>query len=111
VESGLRVLKIKTIYSILKFYTGLKYSCAQEIALISAKERYKISNDYVVKIAYYRPGTTVWDGFIVLFLSFFTYLRWRFDLSNAVVYNSKFFDHVFDFSKNNWPQKPKTRMK
>jgi glycosyltransferase involved in cell wall biosynthesis len=106
VESGLRFLKVKTIGSILKFYTGMKYSCAQEIALISAREGFKIDNDFVVEIAYYRPGTTIWDGFIVLFLSFFTFLRWRFRLESAVSCDSKMLKTSFNLSKGYWP-KPK----
>lgn len=103
VESGLRVLKIKTVGSILRFYTGMKYSCAQEIALISAREGYKINNNYTVDIAYYRPGTTVLDGFIVLFLSFVTYFRWLLRLSREPIMDLKLFDRAFDFSRNNWP--------
>ena len=104
VESGLRFLKVKTIEPILKFYTGLKYSCAQEIALISAREGFKINNNFVVEIAYYRPGTTVWDGFIVLFLSFLTYLRWLFRLTGVVSFDTAFFKTSFDDSRRYWPK-------
>jgi glycosyltransferase involved in cell wall biosynthesis len=107
VESGLRFLKVKTIGPILKFYTGLKYSCAQEIALISAREGFKIDNDFMVKIAYYRPGTTVLDGFIVLFLSFFTYFRWRFHLGSVISGDAKLFKASFDQSKIYWTQSRK----
>ncbi len=111
VESGLRFLKVKTIAPILKFYTGMKYSCAQEIALISAREGFKIDNDFVVEISYYRPGTTVWDGFIVLFLSFFTFLRWRFRLGSIVSLDSQVLKTSFDQSKGYWPKSRKRRSK
>ena len=75
VESGLRFLKVKTLRPILDFYTGVGYSCAQEIALISARRGFKIDNDFKVGIAYYRAGTTLWDGFIVLFMSLLAYAR------------------------------------
>jgi glycosyltransferase involved in cell wall biosynthesis len=104
VESGLRFLKVETIKPILRFYTGLKYSCAQEIALISAREGFKIDNDFVVRISYYRAGTTIWDGFIVLFLSFFTYLRWRFRLTSVVSIDEDFFQASFNSSVNYWPK-------
>lgn len=81
VESGLRLLKVRTLSPILRYYTGVKYSCAQEIAFISAREGFKIDNDFEVEIAYYRPGTTVWDGFIVLALSLFVFTRWILRLS------------------------------
>lgn len=104
VESGLRFLKVKTIGPILKFYTGLKYSCAQEIALISAREGFKIDNNFVVEIAYYRPGTTIWDGFVVLFLSFLTYLRWLFRLTRIVSFDTAFFQTSFENSRGYWPK-------
>jgi glycosyltransferase involved in cell wall biosynthesis len=75
VESGLRLLQVRTLPVILSFYTGIKYSCAQEIALITARSGFRIDNDFLVKIAYYRAGTTVWDGFIVLALSLWCFGR------------------------------------
>jgi glycosyltransferase involved in cell wall biosynthesis len=111
VESGLRFLKVKTIKPILKFYTGLKYSCAQEIALISAREGFKIDNNFVVKISYYRPGTTVWDGFIVLFLSFLTYLRWRFRLTGMISFDAALFQTSFNSSRGYWPKARKRNFK
>ncbi|HET9870266.1 MAG TPA: glycosyltransferase family 2 protein [bacterium] len=82
VESGLRLLRVGVLERILAYYTGVQYSCAQEIALISAREGCRIDNDYLVRIAYYRPGTTVWDGFIVLALSLYAYGRWKLKLRN-----------------------------
>jgi len=111
VESGLRFLKVKTIKPILRFYTGLKYSCAQEIALISAREGFKIDNDFIVKISYYRAGTTIWDGFIVLFLSFLTYLRWRFRLTSVVSIDEVFFQGAFNSSRSYWPKARKRNLK
>jgi glycosyltransferase involved in cell wall biosynthesis len=80
VESGLRMLKVRTILPILRFYTGSGYSCAQEIALISARLGFRIDNDLRVRVDHYRPGTTVWDGFIVLFYSLLAYGRCRLGL-------------------------------
>lgn len=75
VESGLRLLQVRTLPTILSFYTGIKYSCAQEIALITARAKFRIDNQFLVKIAYYRAGTTVLDGFIVLTLSLWCFGR------------------------------------
>ncbi len=77
VESGLRFMRAKVIPRLLDYFTGWRYSCAQEIALITALAGFRVDNTYVVKIAYYRPGTTLWDGFIVLFMSFYTWGRVR----------------------------------
>ncbi len=83
VESGMRFIRVSALAPILRYYTGYKYSCAQEIALLSARQGLKVSNDFEVRIDYYRPGTTVKDGFIVLALSFAAFLRWRLDLPKA----------------------------
>jgi glycosyltransferase involved in cell wall biosynthesis len=95
VESGLRLLQVHTLPTILSFYTGIKYSCAQEIALITARAGFRIDNQFQVKIAYYRAGTTIWDGFIVLTLSLWCFTRMlggvreSFDIQNSV--NAKAF--------------------
>ncbi len=76
VESGMRFLKVSALEPILRYYTGFRYSCAQEIALLSALQGLNVSNDFLVRIAYYRPGTTIKDGFIVLALSVLAFVRW-----------------------------------
>jgi glycosyltransferase involved in cell wall biosynthesis len=81
VESGFRFLRARCLPLILPYFTGWKYSCAQEIAIITALQRLRIRNDYPVKIHYYRPGTTAMDGLAVLVMSLFSWLRvktgWR----------------------------------
>jgi len=100
VESGLRFLKASTLPGILKYYTGVKYSCAQEIALISARSGFKIDNRFQVEIAYYRAGTTVWDGFIVLGLSFYTFARWIFKRENKIELNLDLMERSYRESQN-----------
>ena len=107
VESGLRLLRVKTLKSLLRYYTGVKYSCAQEIALISARSGFKIDNEFLVEIAYYRAGTTLWDGFIVLGLSFLGFLRWRFGLSAGVFFDTLFTRESFRASQRLWKKTKK----
>lgn len=102
VESGFRLLRVKTLGPILNYYTGVKYSCAQEIALISARSGFKIDNDFQVDIAYYRPGTTLWDGFIVLFLSLVTFIRWRLKIFSVSSPSSSQMENAFRGSKELW---------
>ena len=101
-NQGLRFLKVKTLEPILKYYTGVKYSCAQEIALISARSGFDIDNDFEVDIAYYRPGTTMWDGFIVLFLSIFAYGKWFFGLKSKVSFALPLMEESFIASNKLW---------
>ncbi len=81
VESGMRFLRVRSLDPILDYFMGWRYSCAQEIALISAKLGMRVDNSFKVEINYYRPGTTIWDGFVVVLMSFLVWLRllvkWR----------------------------------
>lgn len=108
VESGLRLLKVKTLRPILSYYTGMRYSCAQEIALVSARSGFKIDNDFLVKIAYYRAGTTVWDGFIVLFVSLLAFGRWFFGISGKTEVNSSLM--IESFERSNALRRGKTKI-
>ena len=105
VESGLRLLKVKTLIPILSYYTGVKYSCAQEIALVSARSGFKIDNEFKVDIAYYRAGTTIWDGFIVLFLSLLAFFRCVLGLSGNVLFDVPLMRSSFDDSRALWNRK------
>jgi len=82
IECGLRFIKIKVIPSLLKYYTGFKYSCAQEIAIITARLKYKIGNNFPTQIVYYRPRTKLPDVFINLIMGTFALLRVMFALEN-----------------------------
>lgn len=109
VESGLRLLRVKTLEPVLTYYTGVKYSCAQEIALVSARSGFKIDNDFQVDIAYYRAGTTVWDGFIVLFYSFLAFGRWRLGLAKKVDHDIPLIRNAFEASGKPLKKKNKAR--
>ncbi len=80
VESGFRFMRARVVPHLLDYFTGWRYSCAQEIALITALGGFRVNNTFVVRIAYYRPGTTIWDGFIVLLMSLYTFARVRLGL-------------------------------
>jgi glycosyltransferase involved in cell wall biosynthesis len=105
VESGLRLLKVKTLIPILRYYQGVKYSCAQEIALISARSGFKIDNEFKVKVPRYRAGTTVWDGFIVLALSLFVFARLVVKADSNVSGDSSLMKRSFQQSCALWKRK------
>lgn len=77
VESGFRFMRAAVVPRLLDYFTGWRYSCAQEIALITAAAGFRVDNTRMVKIAYYRPGTTIWDGVIVLLMSLYTFGRMK----------------------------------
>lgn len=105
VESGLRLLRVKTLPTILSYYTGIKYSCAQEIALITARAGFRVDNDFWVEIAYYRPGTTFSDGFIVLGLSLWCWGRMLLRIRKEVEVESAFNRETYLHSIRYWKKK------
>lgn len=105
VESGLRLLKVKTLEPILRYYRGVKYSCAQEIALISARSGFRIDNEFEVKVPLYRAGTTVWDGFIVLAMSLFVFGCRLLGMSSQVSWNSALMRNSLKQSQALWKRK------
>lgn len=109
VESGLRLLKVKTLRPILEYYWGVKYSCAQEIALISARQGFRIDNEYKVEVPRYRAGTTVWDGFIVLGVSLLIYTRQTLGLARPVSSDETLMKESFNHSRGLWGRKSSLR--
>ena len=105
VESGLRLLKVGTLGPILRYYQGVKYSCAQEIALISARSGFTIDNEFQVEVPRYRAGTTVWDGFIVLGLSLWVLLRLWLRIASPVAWDSVLMENSRHQSQALWKRK------
>jgi glycosyltransferase involved in cell wall biosynthesis len=61
VESGFRGLRLKVLPPLLDYYTGHRYSCAQEIAILTARLGFRIDNDFPAPIARYRSQTGLRD--------------------------------------------------
>lgn len=62
VECGFRLFRAVILRDLIRFFTGRRYGCAQEIAVITACCGWKVDNTPRISIAYYRPGTRVRDG-------------------------------------------------
>jgi glycosyltransferase involved in cell wall biosynthesis len=104
VESGMRFLRVGSLSKILEYYLGKRYSCAQEIALLSVRQGLKVSNEYKVDVPNYRAGTTFWDGFAVLAYSLLAFGRWRLDLPVRKKDETEFFKKALTVSKGLWPR-------
>lgn len=102
VESGMRYLRLGAVPSILKYYRGRGYSCAQEIALLSVRQGLKVANDFLVEVPRYRAGTTLWDGFNVLFQSLGAFFRWRLDRPVRRTEEAALFLRAWEDSKRSW---------
>jgi hypothetical protein len=68
VECGLRLFRAAMLQDLIRYFTGRRYGCAQEIAVITARCGWKIDNTRRISIAYYRAGTRVRDGLTNLWM-------------------------------------------
>ncbi len=76
VESGFRAMRLRVIPALLDYYTGVRYSCAQEIAILTARLGFRVDNRFVTAIRLYRSQTALRDVFLNAFLGFWAFGRW-----------------------------------
>ncbi|HEY3368970.1 MAG TPA: glycosyltransferase family 2 protein [Symbiobacteriaceae bacterium] len=62
-ECGFRLFRAAILTDILRFFTGRRYGCCQELAVITARRGWRIDNTVLIPVDFYRPGTRVRDGF------------------------------------------------
>lgn len=82
VECGFRVMRAAVLPHLLKYFTGLRYGCAQEIGIITALLGFQISNDLPARINYYRAGARMRDGLVNLAMGLFAFLRVKLGITN-----------------------------
>ena len=76
VESGFRGMRLKVLPALLDYYTGYRYSCAQEIAILTARLGFRVDNNFPTIIQRYRSQTGLSDVVINAALGFWAFLRW-----------------------------------
>lgn len=74
-ECGFRVMRVDVLVDMLPYFTGRRYGCCQEIAVITARRGWRIDNSFPTRIAYYRPGARVRDGVNNLLMGLTAFLR------------------------------------
>lgn len=75
VECGFRLMRLDVLRATLPFFTGRRYGCAQEIAIITARLHFRISNDFRCTVAFYRKGARLRDGVNNLLMGLGAFLR------------------------------------
>ncbi len=79
IECGFRFMKAGIIPEIMKYYTGFKYSCEQEIGIIAGRLNYEIDNNYLIRPRFYRSrGTKIPDGIINVFFGMRAFIKVKF---------------------------------
>jgi glycosyltransferase involved in cell wall biosynthesis len=76
VESGFRVMRMKVLPSLLDYYIGYRYSCAQEIAILTARLGFTVDNRFRIAIQHYRSQTGLRDVITNASLGAWVYLHW-----------------------------------
>jgi glycosyltransferase involved in cell wall biosynthesis len=76
VESGFRGMRLRVLAPLLDYYTGYRYSCAQEIAVLTARLGFRVDNDFRTVIRLYRSQTGVRDVAVNAGLGFWAFARW-----------------------------------
>ena len=76
VESGFRALRLKVLPPLLNYFTGCRYSCAQEIAILTVRLGFRVDNSFLTAIRTYRSQTGVRDVLINACFGMLAYARW-----------------------------------
>lgn len=74
-ECGFRVFRADVLGDIIRYFTGRRYGCAQEIAIITARRGWRIDNNLVIPVDIYRAGTRIRDGFTNLWAGLTAWVR------------------------------------
>lgn len=75
VECGFRVMRAGVLPELLTYFLGRRYSCAQEIGIITAARQMRVRNDFPAGIRYYRAGARIRDGVTNLLMGLYAALR------------------------------------
>lgn len=75
VECGFRLMRVAVVADFLPFFTGRRYSCDQEIGIITARRGWKINNCFTIDSNYYRHGTRIRDGLTNMWMGGIAFLR------------------------------------
>ncbi len=80
VESNFRIMEAKRFEGLLGFFTGYRYSGAFEVGIILGLQGLRTDNTYLIHIPKYRPGSRIRDGFHVLAIGIWAWIKVLFKL-------------------------------
>ena len=77
----MRVMRAGAVPPLLEYFMGRRYSCSQEIGIISVLLGFKVDNSFLQPVTYYRSRTKVADflanAAVGLIASLRVRLRWK----------------------------------
>jgi glycosyltransferase involved in cell wall biosynthesis len=77
IECGFKAMRSRAVPLLLEYYSGYRYSCAQEIALISVRRGLEVGNDCPVRVPLYRRGARMRDFIPNILFSLTAFIRLR----------------------------------
>ncbi len=78
VESGFRAMRVGVLPPLLRHYRGIRYSCAQEIAVLTTRLGFRVDDSFRSEIRHYRSQTGLQDVAINAAMSLCAFLHWAF---------------------------------
>mgnify|MGYP001182377550 CR=1 FL=1 len=75
VETGYRIMSPEMMKNIEPIFKGIRYSCAQELAVLCSLKGYKIDNSKRSRLRHYRTNTSFKDALINFIVSIVTFFR------------------------------------
>ncbi len=82
VESGFRAMRAGVAVDLIRFFTGWRYTCAQEIGIIAPRVGHLVDNSHPVKVRYYRDGTRMRDGLANVLMAAWALARVEFGVAS-----------------------------
>jgi glycosyltransferase involved in cell wall biosynthesis len=83
VESNYRFSRAHVFSKLLEYFSGYRYSGAFEVGIILAMLKYRINNDFLIEVPFYKKGASAVDGFHVLAMGLRAWVKVRFGLKNG----------------------------
>lgn len=66
IECGYRAMRVRTVPELLRYFSGHRYGCAQELGVILPRCGFHVDNSQGVRVRYYREGARFRDGAVNL---------------------------------------------
>jgi hypothetical protein len=83
IEAGMRAMKVGVIPDLLEYFMGRRYSCSQEIGIITVLLGFKVDNGFLQRVSYYRSRTRITDFVANAAVGLIASLRVRLRRKNA----------------------------
>lgn len=75
IECGFRAVRVRTVASLLQYFSGRRYGCAQEFGVILPRCGFTVDNTLPVRVRYYREGARFRDGAVNASMGLLAFLR------------------------------------